>query len=808
MLPFGCSEQKKVPAPVAPPVVAAPAQPAAYEKSAEPSDAQHSPALTATGTPVKPDLSVPVAEKKPDQKPVLTTEKAKETAKPNQPAQPFAEAAYLPDGVVGLFVAHPKQFSGSPIGRLVNEFIDNDDADSIYQPLKRTGVKLQDIERMTMFVDQTQIEIFARQSGLPVAGAAAAEGPAEKMQLMNKLKQIGLAFHNYESTFRRFPRANGDGAGQQTGLSWRVQLLPYLDQSDLYNQFHFDEAWDSEHNKTLIGQMPEIFKSPGVDDAEKTSFHVFIGEKTMFHGEEGPKIQSITDGTSNTIMAVLAGADTAEIWTKPGGLEVDLASPKKALGNIKENERVLVLIADGSVRAIPSEIDETQLAYLIQPADGNVIGDFDRPVPTNEPMPAAIFAFGRDISQADLVKGVLGQATEETHEGQTFHKNPLTAIWQPDPRTVVAGPLETVKKIISAKLTGKAVASPLVEQLQLNADFTSAIDMESQSQLLGFFAQVNPMMGMITNIKTVATQVSATAKEGDSLVEINVTALDAGLAGGLFAVASMLVNQGKMGVSQLPLPPDASASDKEMQALIKDLVASVTVKQDGDKIQLRIPTPKGFDRVPDLLKPALVAAKAAAKETEQRNYFRMIGLAFHNFHDVMGNLPGAGRNRKDGPIGLSWRVYLLPFLNEAPLYAQFKLDEPWDSEHNKALIEKMPAVFKSPGVEAAGKTSIHVFTGPGGPFADDKTPGFRDFTDGTSSVILAVLAGPETAEVWTKPGGLDFDPKDPIKSLGTISRKTIVALFADGAVRELDKEIDATTFRRLIQFADGEPVQF
>ncbi len=806
-LVFGCSEQKKVPAPVAPPVVAAPAQPSAPEKIAEPSETKHAPALTATESKSgKPETNLPVVGKNPDQTPVVTPETANETVKQDPVTRPFREAAYLPEGVVGLFVGHPKQFSESPIGRLVNEFIDNDDVNSIYQPLKKTGVKLQDIERMTVFVDQTQINIFAQQSGLPVGGDAAAGGPVEAMRLTNSLKQIGLAFHNYHDVFQRFPRADGDGTGQHTGLSWRVHLLPFLDQAPLYNQFHFDEAWDSEHNKTLIAQMPALFKSPDVTDEGKTAFHVFTGENTLFHGEEGLSIRNVTDGTSNTILAVQAGSDTAEIWTKPGGLEVDFSAPKKALGDLKKDERILVLVADGSVRPMLTNIDDTQLANLINPADGNVV-DFGPQVPVNEPIPSAIVTLGRDVNQANLINGILGEVTEETHEGQVLHKNFVMAVWQPDPRTVVAGPTETVKKIISAKKAGKVSTSPLIEQLQLSADFTAAIDMESQARLLGSFPQVNPMMGMVTNIKTVASHVSSTAKEGDSLVDINVTALNEALAGGLFAMGSVWLIQVKNGMNQLPLPPNASASDKEMQAIIKSLIASSTVKQEGDQIQLRVPVPKGFERVAQLLKPALIDAKAAAKEAQQRNALHQLGVAFHNFHDANAKLPGAGRNRQEGPIGLSWRVHLLPYLQQADLYRQFKLDEPWDSEHNKKLIQKMPAIFKSPGVEDTGKTTIHVFTGPGAPFTSDKTPEFREFTDGTSVTILAVLAGPETAEIWTRPGGLDFDPEDPIKSLGTISGNKVFVVFADAAARELDKEIDATTLRRWIQIADGEPAQ-
>ena len=800
----GCSEQKRVvaPAPATPPVATVPAQTAASEKADEPS---RSPVLTATESKlVNPEADLPVVEAKPDQKPVVTTATSKEAAKPNPLARPFAEAAYLPDGVVGLFVAHPKQFASSPIGRLVNDDIIYDIDWKYSQLMTQIGVKIEDIERITVLVDQSQINMFARQFGLPLAGDEAIEMRENK----NALKQIGLAFHNYHDSFKRFPRADGDAEGKQTGLSWRVHLLPFLDQRPLYDEFYLDEAWDSERNKPLIARMPAVFKTPGVTDEGKTAFHVFTGENTLFPGKGAIGIGNVKDGTSNTILAVLAGTDTAEIWTKPGGLKVDFSAPKKALGELKKDEGLLLLIADGSVAEISADIDETILTNLIKPADGNVV-DIRLLAPVVEPIPSAILAFERDVTQAEFmkIKGVLGDATEETHEGETFFKNRLMAVWQPDHRTVVAGPLETVKKIISTKQADKATASPLVEKLQLSADFSSAIDLESQASLFGSLVQINPMMGMVTNIKTLTSHVSSLAKVGDSLIEINVTAVDEGMAAGLFAMGALGLNQWKSGVNQLPLPPNASASDKEIQAFIKNLVASVAVKQDADKIQFRVPAPKGIDRVIQLLKPALIDAKAWAKEMQQRNTFRQLGLAFHNFHDAMARLPGAGRNRQEGPFGLSWRVHLLPYLEHVHLYNQFKFDEPWDSDHNKKLIEKMPEIFKSPGVDDAGKTTVHVFTGPGAPFAGDKTPGLREFTDGTSVTILAVLAGPETADVWTKPGGLDFDPEDPIKSLGTISGKTVLAVFADGAVRQLDKEIDATILRRWIQIADNEPVK-
>jgi hypothetical protein len=161
---------------------------------------------------------------------------------------------------------------------------------------------------------------------------------------------------------------------------------------------------------------------------------------------------------------------------------------------------------------------------------------------------------------------------------------------------------------------------------------------------------------------------------------------------------------------------------------------------------------------------------------------------------------------QETPAGLSWRVHLLPYLDEADLYNKFNLDEPWDSDDNKALIAKMPSIFKTEGMIDPGKSVIHVFVGPQSPFAKGATPKIFDFTDGTSNTILAVVAGPETAEIWTKLGGLDFDPQDPLKSLGTISDDGFLALFADAMVRKMKHNITAQNLRRLIQLNDGEPI--
>jgi hypothetical protein len=197
---------------------------------------------------------------------------------------------------------------------------------------------------------------------------------------------------------------------------------------------------------------------------------------------------------------------------------------------------------------------------------------------------------------------------------------------------------------------------------------------------------------------------------------------------------------------------------QELQPSLFQIVNSVSSSSSHTMVSLSLNVPGGLVQVlknnPQLLGPVF-AAQQAADNARQKNNLRQIGLAMHNYHDTCNHLPASDGNGETGPgkkTGLSWRVHILPFLEEGFLYEQFHLDEPWDSEHNKTLIPFMPDVFSVPGVAAPGETSIHVFAAPNTPFDPAKPIGFRQIIDGTSNTIMAVEAGPETATPWTQPG--------------------------------------------------------
>jgi len=195
---------------------------------------------------------------------------------------------------------------------------------------------------------------------------------AQRSQATNNLKQIGIAMHNFHDTHRRFATAVKDDDGKPL-LSWRVQLLPFIEQGQLFDQFHMDEPWDSPHNKALIQHMPPTFSAPGSKaGAGKTNYVGLRHEKTIFADQERMAFRDILDGTSNTIMVVEADDDQAVIWTKPDDLEFDEKKPHAGLGKFRKGG-FLAAMCDGAVHFIPSSITVETLIRLAFRNDGEVI---------------------------------------------------------------------------------------------------------------------------------------------------------------------------------------------------------------------------------------------------------------------------------------------------------------------------------------------------------------------------------------------------------------------------------------------------
>src|SRR5262249_35711749 len=179
---------------------------------------------------------------------------------------------------------------------------------------------------------------------------------------------------------------------------------------------------------------------------------------------------------------------------------------------------------------------------------------------------------------------------------------------------------------------------------------------------------------------------------------------------------------------------------------------------------------------------------------------RMIGLACHNYESAYGRLPGNALNKEGKPL-LSWRVELVPYVEEEELYKQFRRDEPWDSENNKKLIDQMPKVFAAVrGKAEKGETFYQSFSGKHG-FLRPGGLTFAQIVDGTSNTLMVAEAAKPV--IWTKPEDMEFDGK-VVPKLGSMFDGDFHAAFCDGSVRKLPKKLDADVIKGLITIAGGE----
>lgn len=198
-----------------------------------------------------------------------------------------------------------------------------------------------------------------------------ADGPPRRPHEDAKLKSsrknladIGSAIMQYEKANGHFPpRAIFDKSGQPL-LSWRVLILPYLGQEELFKKFKLDEAWDSPHNKALLARMPAVYRNPN-DPAKstKTNYLAPIGPGTIFDVTEGLKRDKLAHPAQFTVLLVEANRDAEVEWTKPQDLPYTREKPNRGLFHYRP-EGFLATMADGhSILFTPSS-DIQMLKYV------------------------------------------------------------------------------------------------------------------------------------------------------------------------------------------------------------------------------------------------------------------------------------------------------------------------------------------------------------------------------------------------------------------------------------------------------------
>ena len=414
-----------------------------------------------------------------------------------------------------------------------------------------------------------------------------------------------------------------------------------------------------------------------------------------------------------------------------------------------------------------------------------------------------------------LIK-VTGREAIEVPGAQSF-------LWTfPDDKTLVGGTEGMLKKMLAVEKADSPLLG-LLKTVDVAGCATAAFSIDAVRPIMKqAIAAAPPVPAPFQNVLKVPDLLSAIILKVNATerfrASLTLRATDDDAAVAIEAIINGVLAFGRqMTLSQIATMP-SRGDDPIEQAGTKyfarvtnkmfDLIKPVRTGRDVDiTLETNVGGPATVGMLIALLLPAVQAARAAANRNTMLNKLRQVALAMMNFEAVNRHLPAHAIFSKDGKPLLSWRVAVLPFLEEKVLFDQFHLDEPWDSEHNKPLIAKMPEFYNKPGRPNDGTTVFLVPFGKGLAFEGTEGLKFSDFTDGTSKSILAVEVNDDRAVPWTKPDDLEVDLSKPFEGLGEGEAGGLSCMaFVDGHTLAITKQSDEATVKGLFTRNGGEPI--
>ncbi len=438
---------------------------------------------------------------------------------------------------------------------------------------------------------------------------------------------------------------------------------------------------------------------------------------------------------------------------------------------------------------------------------------------TRAPEPA-LFILRLTTPQAaeSMLEKLFSDAEKVSFAGQAYLQTRQQGLaFQADPRTLVLSDQEGyLRRAIIAGDSGAADvpwasdwqqvagadATAILQVSMLSADMDRQLA-QSPGPARAPLAMVAPLW---KNISVATLQV--TAKEELSLEAVGQIP-DADKVAAVEATLSALITLGKNSLSQFrgqasqEEPAQAEIALRALdladrvleQAVVTKSEKNVTVRLNADR--------QTTAQLVQTMIPAVTAARAASERTKSMNNLKQLALAMLMYAHKHGHYPPAVVIGPDGQTPHSWRVALLQFLDE-PLYRQYRLDEPWNSENNRKVLEQMPEFFKHPSAKKGSQeTAYHVITGPNTVFSGNEGTSIEDITDGTSNTLLVVEA--KRGIPWTKPEDVPLED-GKLPDLGGFHEQYFTAAFADGSVRIIMKSTDERMLRFMFMINDGESI--
>lgn len=292
------------------------------------------------------------------------------------------------------------------------------------------------------------------------------------------------------------------------------------------------------------------------------------------------------------------------------------------------------------------------------------------------------------------------------------------ARYLPDEKTLILSHQDLIQSMI---LTGSKSRSPLTQteswKAAANGSVAIAVDTTAVQKLMASLRPPNPIVGMFSPLWDTAVSHTLGLTIGDQ-AHLTLTSQAKDEAGAQKvevtqkASVAMLANM----LSNAKNSPDPNT--KMLAEGLLPILEGHKITTNGTVTTLTCSA--NLDLVASLLAPPIAQARAAAQRAQQQNNMKQVLLALHNYHDVFGHFPPASVVDPQSGVARSWRVEILPFIGGAPLWNEYKKNEPWDSESNKKILAQMPRVFRHPS-QPAGATNTSIFAAYGDGLLSRKT---------------------------------------------------------------------------------------
>jgi prepilin-type processing-associated H-X9-DG protein len=536
-------------------------------------------------------------------------------------------------------------------------------------------------------------------------------------------------------------------------------------------------------------------------------------------------------------LAAYAQAPVGQVSNLPkaGGAKLDLGylTPETVAAAVAFPHRVLaspememlpieVISAAGMKELGIDPVEIEQVLAMVEPP--TALGPEGGP-----PAAGIVLRVASPLGQGKILPQLWERTTEGSTAGAAYRKgkSPMDlSIYQPDDRTLVLAHDALLQKMVANHAAPKpGPMSAMLGRVAEPPDVMAVLLVKPLRPLIAGPLSEAPLPPPLAGLKKVPELINYIAvkanvrgdmagslivrAESEAAAETLEQIIDAGME---IARQAMMAEMAKQAASKDPVEQAMAKYAKRVSGRMFEAVRPVR-KGDtltlgaGGKQNSQMASVATIGILVALLLPAVQAAREAARRTQSANNLRQIAVAMMSYEAARGVLPARANFDKQGKPLLSWRVHMLPYLEQEALYKQFHLDEPWDSENNKKLIPLMPAVYRNPSSAAQpGMANYLAVVGKGLAFEGERGRKMADFRDGTSNTILLVEAGDSKAAIWTKPDDWEPDFKHPLPAANA-HPGGFSAMFADGHVQFISRTIDPAVFEAMLTIAGGEAVR-